>query len=441
MKSTGNSRLQIFYDKAVFVLLSSSPDPRQDARVLRLARLLEKRGQVFIVSVHPRCAEFEADADSLEALLRRLTEQHPPKLLFALDAAAAAAILAHRFLSAIAWVLSPVGPRWDGELAEQAFHARELWIARDSKSIPRELRSRAAIMPSLRATDFDAWIERRLGKLLDAPQRALPSYPPTSLVIPVYNGRELLKDCVESIKRHTTAPYELILVNNASDAATTRYLRGLRGVRLIHNDRNLGFARAVNQGMAAARGRYVGWINSDTLCGPEWLERMIDCLQSDPMAAAAGPMTNRSVGSQVVKLRRDAGCEPKAFDRYARAWSMMHDRQRREAHRLTGFFTLFKRRAVEAVGQLDERFGTGCYEDYDYCLRLRQAGFKLLVAMDVFVQHREHASFGSKDNFDRQCEANKAIFVKKWCEHSLEFLDQIDSELAYEPRARTKPAR
>ena len=263
----------------------------------------------------------------------------------------------------------------------------------------------------------------------------------TSLVIPVYNGRELLKSCIESLRKHTTPPHEIIIVNNASDAATTRYIRGLRGVRVISNRANLGFGRAINQGMRAARGRYVGWINSDTVCTPEWLERMLDALQSDPAVAAVGPMTSHSAGAHVVKPKRAFAGDLKALDRYARAWSMMHDGQRREVHRLIGFFTLLKRRAIDAVGLLDERFGTGCYEDYDYCLRLRQAGFKLALAMDVFIDHREHASFGSQEDFDRQCEANKAIFVRKWCESSLEFLDQIDSELAYEPRARTRAAR
>ncbi len=418
----------------MFILLTSAPDP-QEARASRLAALLRPHGPVFTVSTAPRSAGFEGEADGLAAMLRRLVEAHPPKLLFALDSEAARTIASLGSLKPVPWVLCPApSSAWTEHSIDAAFRARELWLDAGSKTPPRELRPRAAALPSAPAAA--AWVERRLKKLSALPRRDASPYPLTSLIIPVFNGRTLLKGCVDSLRKHTTAPHEIIVVNNGSDAATTRYIRSLRGVRVIANRSNLGFARAVNQGMRAARGRYIGWINSDTVCTPEWLERMIDALQSDPAIAAVGPMTNRSAGAQVVRLKRDAGSDPKALDRYARAWSMMHDGQRRDVRRLTGFFTLFKRRAVDEVGLLDERFGTGCYEDYDYCLRLRQAGYRLALAMDVFIHHREHASFGSQEDFDRQCEANRAVFVRKWCESSLEFLDQIDSELAYEPRAR-----
>ncbi|OGS40952.1 MAG: hypothetical protein A2506_07075 [Elusimicrobia bacterium RIFOXYD12_FULL_66_9] len=428
----------------MFLLLTSAPDPRQDPRAERLAALLRKHGRTFLLSISPRCDDPEGEADDLSATLRRLVEKNPPRIMFALDAATARVIVTHAFLKPLPWVLCPASkgpdaPAWSGDSIDEAFRAREIWREADGKALPRELRGRTAVLPSGRT--LPDWVDRRLQKLSAAQPRAASSHPLSSLIIPVYNGRKLLKSCVDSLRRHTTPPHEIIVVNNASDAATTRYMRSLKGVRLIENRTNRGFAHAVNQGMRAARGRYIGWINSDTVCSPEWLERMIDCLMSDPAIAAAGPMTNRTVGAQMVRLKGDGGGDPRTLDRYARAWSLMHSGQHQDAHRLTGFFTLFKRRAVEAVGLLDERFGAGCYEDYDYCLRLRQAGFQLALAPDVFIYHREHVSFGSDENFNRQCDANRAIFVRKWCESSLAFLDQIDSELAYEPRARAGSER
>ena len=85
-----------------------------------------------------------------------------------------------------------------------------------------------------------------------------------------------------------------------------------------------------------------------------------------------------------------------------------------------------QRAAYESVGNLDERFGTGCFEDFDYCLRLRQAGWTLKAAKDVFVWHRHHASFAGYDHFHACAVKNREVFVDKWCRKALSFLDELD---------------
>ena len=90
---------------------------------------------------------------------------------------------------------------------------------------------------------------------------------------------------------------------------------------------------------------------------------------------------------------------------------------------------MLKREAFESVGLMDERFGIGCYEDFDYSLRLRQAGWKLKVAKDVFVRHQLHASFSGHEHCFSWVIKNREVFVDKWCRKALQFLDDIDPEL------------
>ena len=77
-------------------------------------------------------------------------------------------------------------------------------------------------------------------------------------------------------------------------------------------------------------------------------------------------------------------------------------------------------------------FGMGCYEDFDFCLRLVQAGRELLLAEDVLVHHHGNKSFTENRVSSRHVEVNRRIFIDKWCHKSLAFLDHLDSEL--EPR-------
>jgi GT2 family glycosyltransferase len=95
-----------------------------------------------------------------------------------------------------------------------------------------------------------------------------------------------------------------------------------------------------------------------------------------------------------------------------------------EIHRIIGFCMLIKKKVIDQVGMFDERFGPGGYEDYDLCLRVKQAGYKIIIAHDVFVYH-----FGGKgysDNnldYEKLRENNLSIFIDKWCEKVLKIMD------------------
>src|SRR5579872_6565871 len=165
-----------------------------------------------------------------------------------------------------------------------------------------------------------------------------------------HNDGKYLRGCIESLRRFTDeikTPYELILVNNDSKDGSAAYLRQLARspkVRLIENEENRFFAGGNNQGMRIARGRYVVLLNPDTIVGPQWLERLIACAETDRKIGVVGPHTNGAVGHQLV--RRPAYGSLEGFPAFASAWALGRQGVVQDVHRLIGFCFLIKREVV-----------------------------------------------------------------------------------------------
>lgn len=251
-----------------------------------------------------------------------------------------------------------------------------------------------------------------------------PSPIKASIVILTYNGLELTRQCLESIFRKTDAPsYELILVDNASQDGTPVYLKSLAeahpNVRFILNDDNKGFAAGNNQGAAAAQGDYLIFLNNDTVVTHGWLTGLIRHLK-DPQAGMIGPVTNSSGNETQIEVSYQALDGMEAF---AREYTSQHKGEVTAVPMLAFLCVAMRRAVFEKIGPLDERFGTGMFEDDDYALRLRQKGYKILCAEDVFIHHWGSASFSklSLNRFWELFKKNRALFEEKW---GLEWLPQ-----------------
>jgi GT2 family glycosyltransferase len=247
-----------------------------------------------------------------------------------------------------------------------------------------------------------------------------------SVVIPVYNALPELKKCLASLRDTARGLYELILVDNASGPETRKYITGLRDAIKVRNASNMGFARAVNQGIRKASGRYITVVNSDIIFFPGVLAGLAACLDAEPSTGAVGPLTNRTVGAQQVELPGKAHENQRSLRALSDALRLKFADESFEVHRLVGFCFMVRREAIDSIGLLDERFGIGCYEDYDYSLRLRQAGWRLKVTRGLFVRHAHHASFDGSGHFASWVMKNREVFIDKWCRKALEFLDELD---------------
>ncbi len=236
----------------------------------------------------------------------------------------------------------------------------------------------------------------------------------TSIVILTHDQLDYTRQCLDSIRRFTDEPYELIVVDNASFDGTLEYLRAQPDVRLIANAENRGFPAAANQGIAEAQGSQVLLLNNDTIVTTGWLGRMLRVLDSDPDIGLVGPCSNRVSGTQQVEARYD---DVSALDGFAWDWGKAQDGVIEDSDRLIGFCLLIRRSVIDEIGGLDERFGIGCFEDDDYCRRALREGYRAVIARDAFVHHYGGRTFvGSGVDFAAVMRDNERKFRAKWAE-------------------------
>jgi hypothetical protein len=117
-----------------------------------------------------------------------------------------------------------------------------------------------------------------------------PVDPEVSLVIPVHAGVGLTKACLMSLVRNTTeVSYEVIVIEDAADAAVRALLKRVAGASVVVNDNRLGFLRSVNRGAASARGRWLVICNNDIEVRPGWLRALLECAATGDDVAVVTP--------------------------------------------------------------------------------------------------------------------------------------------------------
>lgn len=241
--------------------------------------------------------------------------------------------------------------------------------------------------------------------------------PLTSIIILTHNQLQDTRLCLDSIERCTPEPHEIIVVDNNSTDGTLDYLRDYmaahKNVRVIANTTNRGFAAGNNQGLALARGEYRLLLNNDTIVTPGWLGRMLSVFERHPQAGIVGPMSNYVSGPQLATgVKYTTVAEMEAL---AAALAEANAGQSVPFRRIVGFCLLARKAVIERIGGLDERFGTGNFEDDDFCIRAALAGFEARIARNVFVHHTGGQTFaGAKIDFARSMRRNWGLFKAKW---------------------------
>ncbi len=231
----------------------------------------------------------------------------------------------------------------------------------------------------------------------------------TSIIIPTFNGRELLKNCIYSIKQHTEQPYEVIVVDNGSADGTVDFCRQEQ-ITFISLASNMGFPIACNKGMKLASGNTLLLLNNDVIVSRNWLNNMQRCLYSRRDIGIVGPLTNYASGRQQINM---------PYTNLEEMSLMLNEPDStkwQQTERIVGLCLLFKRELMEKIGLLDEQFSPGHYEDDDYCMRARNMGYRLMIAGDVFIFHHGSASFVREEEgkIKQLIELNRHKFMGKW---------------------------
>ena len=207
-----------------------------------------------------------------------------------------------------------------------------------------------------------------------------------SIVVVSGGDRRLTRRCVAALQRGTDGPFEIIVVENGvpDDEAGDADSAG-GAVTTIRNPRNEGFAFAVNQGLDWARGRLLAIVHDDVVVGAGWMKRARALLAADPAIGVVGPASNECAGAQRMRMVSYAGADDAAA--FADLWAAEHQGELATVPRLSGMCLVMRREVVMRVGGFDTIFGWGKGADEDFSVRVARAGWKLAVALDVFVHH------------------------------------------------------
>jgi GT2 family glycosyltransferase len=216
--------------------------------------------------------------------------------------------------------------------------------------------------------------------------------PSATIVIPAWNEWALTRACLETLRPTLSLRDKVVVVDNGSVDGTAAGLRAYSWVQVVSHQENLGFAAGCNSGAAVATSDVVVFLNNDTLLSARWLDGLLAPF-ADASVGATGPRSNFVSGPQLVEGVDYNPERPATLSRFARSWRDEHRGRTSEVQRLVGFCLAVRREHFEAIGGFDETFGIGGAEDDDLCLRLADAGHRLLITHESFVHHHGHRTF------------------------------------------------
>lgn len=235
-----------------------------------------------------------------------------------------------------------------------------------------------------------------------------------SIVIVTRNSMVTVEVCLKSIPDNPPEfPIEAFVVDNASTDGTVEIVKKFPKVKLIQNRRNLGFAAANNQAIRKARGSYTLLLNPDTEIRPGAIAKMIDFMGKNPEVGVLGPTVKVIGDGQEVSFTGGGRVRPLlATAGYLRFEKPPEEPM--EVDYVTGAVLLIRREVIEKIGLMPEEYFL-YYEDTDWCLRARKAGYKVVYYPEAEVLHREGSSFKGR-SFEQIYYGAKSglLFGRRW---------------------------
>jgi len=232
--------------------------------------------------------------------------------------------------------------------------------------------------------------------------------PLLSVVIPNWNGKHFLTECIDSLKEQTFRDFEIILVDNGSTDGSAEFAEKRYGdfIRIIRNDKNLGFTGGNNVGIQASKGEYIVLLNNDTWADPRWLEELAKATRFDlPIR-----MWGSKVCSYYQRDRIEGVGELIYWDGLCRArgqYEQDHGQYNAMEEILfpPGCGAMYRKSLLDEIGLFDEDFFTYA-DDSDVGIRARLAGWKCLYVPSAIVYHKNSGTAG-------QYSPLKAFYVER----------------------------
>jgi GT2 family glycosyltransferase len=229
------------------------------------------------------------------------------------------------------------------------------------------------------------------------PRGEPPTDPDVSIVVLAWDNLEYTQQFVESARRHTDVPYELIIVDNGSEGEAANYAR-VAADHAVLNERNLGFARGMNQGLARASGKYVAFCNNDTILPEQWASMLLETARRHERAGIVVPALTAARSS--VTVRSEPGGEvgplpPFSAPPGAVVYVMNTD-------------------LIRELGTWDEEYEIASGEDVDLAFTVWVNDLDVVYDERVLVAHVGKGSASRLDDWRTLWAQNRQRFFDKW---------------------------
>ena len=238
-----------------------------------------------------------------------------------------------------------------------------------------------------------------------------------SIIIPVFNQSEYTHACLSSLQAAQEQPrFEVIVVDDCSTDSTPEVMAQIRGVVYLRNDSNSGFIASCNTGAKTARGKYLVFLNNDTLVKPGWLTALLDTFKEERRAGIVGSKLlypdGRLQEAGGIIWQDASGWNYGKFDDPGKPeYNYLRDVDYCSAAALMVPKALF-----ESAGGFDSRYAPGYYEDTDLAFKVRQVGYRVLYQPLSEVIHHEGATGGTdiSTGAKKHQEINRSTFAEVW---------------------------